>query len=164
MTSASSGFPSLFFAVRLIESAWQSSHLRPADAPCRSPVPARLSQIVDPPSTPAGPCDAISDLKRSRRPISRRLLLLPTLRRFLRLSFRFSLLRHCCPPSLSGWRHRCSAVANRSALHPDYYTGKKITVTPLNFVCKRRDPVPARTPHDASRRAAMLKTFRRCRH
>jgi hypothetical protein len=35
-----------------------------------------------------------------------------------------------------------SAVANRSALHPDYYTGKKITVTPLNFVCKRRRPPP----------------------
>jgi hypothetical protein len=49
--------------LRPIESAWQSSHLRPADAPCRSPVPARLRQIVDPPSTPAGPCDAISDQK-----------------------------------------------------------------------------------------------------
>jgi hypothetical protein len=35
-----------------------------------------------------------------------------------------------------------SAVANRSALHPDYYTGKKITVTPLNFVCKPRGPPP----------------------
>jgi hypothetical protein len=29
-------------------------------------------------------------------------------------------------------------VANRPALQSDYYTGKKITVTPLNFVCKRR--------------------------
>jgi hypothetical protein len=41
---------------------------------------------------------------------------------------------------LSGWRYRCSAVANRSALQSDYYSGKKITVTPLNFVCKRRRP------------------------
>jgi hypothetical protein len=37
-------------------------------------------------------------------------------------------------------RCRFSAVANRSALHSDYYTGKKITVTPLNFVCKCRRP------------------------
>jgi hypothetical protein len=35
-----------------------------------------------------------------------------------------------------------SAVANRSALHPDYYSAKKITVTPLNFVCKCRAPSP----------------------
>src|SRR5262249_9552100 len=52
--------------------------------------------------------------------------------------------RHCCPPSLSGWRHRCSAVANRHALSSDYYSRKKITVTPLNFVCKCRTPLP---PH-----------------
>jgi len=31
-------------------------------------------------------------------------------------------------------------VANRSALHSDYYSRKKITVTQLNFVCKRRRP------------------------
>ena len=36
---------------------------------------------------------------------------------------------------------RCSAVANRSALHPDYYSEKKITVTPLNFVCRRGAPL-----------------------
>src|SRR5271170_7692664 len=42
--------------------------------------------------------------------------------------------------ALSGWRHRCSAVANRSALPSDYYSRKKITVTPLNFVCKCRAP------------------------
>jgi hypothetical protein len=40
--------------------------------------------------------------------------------------------------AMSGWRYRCSAVANRSALSSDYYSRKKITVTPLNFVCKRR--------------------------
>ena len=42
--------------------------------------------------------------------------------------------------ALSGWRHRCSAVANRAALTIDYYSRKKITVTRLNFVCKRRAP------------------------
>jgi hypothetical protein len=75
--------------------------------------------------------------------LRRRLLLLPALclfRRLLCRCLRLSLLRHCCPPSLSGWRHRCSAVANRSALPSDYYSGKKITVTPLNFVCKCRAP------------------------
>jgi hypothetical protein len=36
--------------------------------------------------------------------------------------------------SLSGWRHRCSAVANRRALQSDYYSRKKITVTSLDFV------------------------------
>ena len=60
------------------------------------------------------------------------------LRRLLRRCFRLSLLRHCCPPSLSGWRHRCSAVANRRALPSDYYSRRKIIVTPLNFVCKGR--------------------------
>ena len=29
-------------------------------------------------------------------------------------------------------------IANRSALPSDYYSRKKITVTPLNFVCRRR--------------------------
>ncbi len=42
--------------------------------------------------------------------------------------------------ALSGWRHRCSAVANRAALTIDYYSRKKITVTRLNFVCKPRAP------------------------
>jgi hypothetical protein len=40
--------------------------------------------------------------------------------------------------AMSGWRYRCSAVANRSALPPDYYSEKKITVTHLNFVRNRR--------------------------
>jgi hypothetical protein len=89
----------------------------------------------------------------------RRLLLLPTLRRFLRLSFRFSLLRHCCPPSLSGWRYRYSAVANRSALHPDYYTEKKITVTPLNFLCRRRRPRRSATRDNAIAAMPCAKIF-----
>jgi hypothetical protein len=51
--------------------------------------------------------------------------------------------------ALSGWRYRYSAVANRSALHPDYYSRKKITVTPLEFVRKRAVPPRhvARTAH-----------------
>jgi hypothetical protein len=40
--------------------------------------------------------------------------------------------------AMSGWRYKSSAVANRSALQPDYYSRKKITVTPLHFVCGRR--------------------------
>jgi hypothetical protein len=44
--------------------------------------------------------------------------------------------------ALSGWRHRCSAVANRRALHPDYYKRKKITVTPPNYVRNRRASPP----------------------
>jgi hypothetical protein len=48
---------------------------------------------------------------------------------------------------MSGWRHRCSAVANRHALSSDYYSRKKITVTPLNFVCKcRAEPPPRKHP------------------
>jgi hypothetical protein len=43
--------------------------------------------------------------------------------------------------AMSGWRHRCSAVANRSALQSDYYSRKKITVTPHNFV--RKCPAPS---------------------
>jgi hypothetical protein len=45
--------------------------------------------------------------------------------------------------SLSGWRHRFSAVANRHALTSDYYKRKKIIVTPLNFVCSAPAPAPA---------------------
>jgi hypothetical protein len=38
------------------------------------------------------------------------------------------------------------AVQSRIDVHysSDYYSGKKITVTPLNFVCKRRTPPPPR--------------------
>jgi hypothetical protein len=111
--------------------------LSPADAPCRPLEPARLGQLLIQPSTAAGPCDAIFDKKIEDR-FSRPPLLLLFL--FGGLLFRLSLLRHCCPPSLSGWRHRCSAVANRPALSSDYYSRKKITVTLLNFVCKRASP------------------------
>jgi hypothetical protein len=119
--------------------------------------------IIEAPSTSAGPCDAIFDScdaeDRSRR---RLLLLLPAsglLRRLLRRCLRLSLLRHCCPPSLSGWRHRCSAVANRHALLSDYYSRKKITVTPINFVCRGRAPPPRRKRRAISRKLARGQIF-----
>jgi hypothetical protein len=130
--------PFLLIAVALSELELQSSHPHPAGAPRRPPEPAcrgRLSIHLD-----AGrPCVTQSSTSNAEDRLRHCLLLLPTLRRLLRRRFlRFSLLRHCCPPSLSGWRYRYSAVANRSALHSDYYSGRKITGTPLNFVCKRR--------------------------
>jgi hypothetical protein len=140
---------------RIIRPAFTIVHLRTmgsfthrlADALRHPPEPARLGRYCSP-STSAGPCDAILDTSGAEDRLRRRLLLLPTLR-FLRFRFRFSLLRHCCPPSLSGWRHRCSAVANRRALPPDYYSRKKITVTPLNFVCKC-PPAPLHRIHSGS--------------
>jgi hypothetical protein len=36
--------------------------------------------------------------------------------------------------AMSGWRCKSSAVANRSALQPDYYSRKKLIETPLHFV------------------------------
>jgi hypothetical protein len=93
--------------------------------------------IIDPTATPAGPCGAIFGSYDAEDRQRRRLLLLPTLcllRCLLRRCFRLSLLRHCCPPSLSGWRHRYSAVANRLALASAYTSGEKKTAFPLNFV------------------------------
>jgi hypothetical protein len=37
-----------------------------------------------------------------------------------------------CPPSHKRWRFRNSAVANRHALHSDYYSTMRKTATPLN--------------------------------
>jgi hypothetical protein len=93
-------------------------------------------------STSAGPVRRDPRHMRCRRPLRLCLLLLPTLRRLLRRRFlRFSLLRHCCPPSLSV-DGDIGAVQSRirPALQSDYYSGKKITVTPLNFVCNRPRP------------------------
>jgi len=36
--------------------------------------------------------------------------------------------------AMSGWPCKSSAVANRSALQPDYYSRKKLIETPLDFV------------------------------
>jgi hypothetical protein len=53
---------------------------------------------------------------------------------FLAAAFVFRFFAIAALLSLSGWRHRCSAVANRAALSSDYYSGKKLTVTRFNFV------------------------------
>jgi hypothetical protein len=102
-------------------------------------------QIIDPTATPAGPCNSTFGSCDAEDRQQRHLLLLPALRllrRLLRRCFRLSLLRHCCPPSLSGWRHRYSAVANRRALAPDYTTEAKKTSFSTNFVYRSR-----LTPH-----------------
>ena len=94
-------------------------------------------QIIDPTATPAGPCNATFGSCDTEDRQQRHLLLLPALcllRRLLRRCFRLSLLRHCCPPSLSGWRHRYSAVANRLALPSAYTSTEKKTAFPPNFV------------------------------
>jgi len=82
------------------------------------------------------PCDVTFNVK-AEDGTRRDLLLLPPLRRLLRYLLRFSLLRHCCPPSHDMWRCRNSAVANRRALHPDYTSTTKKTLTPLNRTCTR---------------------------
>jgi hypothetical protein len=106
-------------------------------------------QIIDPTATAAGPCNATFGSCDAENRQQRHLLLLPALcllRRLLRRCFRLSLLRHCCPPSLSGWRHRYSAVANRLALPSAYTSRAKKTSFALNFVyrfrltpCRRAD-------------------------
>ena len=98
-------------------------------------------QIIDPAATNAGPCNAIFGSCDAEDRPRRRLLLLPTLRLLrclLRRCFRLSLLRHCCPPSLSGWRHRYSAVANRLALASAYTSTEKKTAFSPNFVYRFR--------------------------
>ena len=102
-------------------------------------------QIIDPTATSAGPCNATFGSYDAEDRQQRHLLLLPTLRLLrclLRRCFRLSLLRHCCPPSLSGWRHRYSAVANRRALASAYTTETKKTSFPLNFVYRFRFALP----------------------
>ena len=71
--------------------------------------------------------------------LQRQLLLLPTLCRFLRLSFRFSLLRHCCPPSFE-WMAILIVQSRIDSHSSRLLHRKKITVTPLNFVYRRRRP------------------------
>ena len=69
---------------------------------------------------------------------------------FFVFAFAFRFFAIAALLSLSGWRHRYSAVANRPTLHSDYYSREKITVTLLNFVCKCRAPraaaIAGRTP------------------
>jgi hypothetical protein len=56
--------------------------------------------------------------------------------------FAFRFFAICCPPSHDMWRCRNSAVANRRALHPDYTSGMKKTLTPLNGGCTRAPKSP----------------------
>ena len=127
---------------------------------------------------PADRCDAT----RGNLPIAwtRRRLLLPArgfalgllrslLRRGLRL--RFGSLRHNCPPSHKRWRFRNSAVANRHALHSDYYSTMRKTATPLNklwtaeaaaAIAVRASPrSPRATMLPADVRAARARKFHR---
>jgi hypothetical protein len=74
-----------------------------------------------------------------------------------------------CPPSHKRWRFRNSAVANRHALHSDYYSTMRKTATPLNeswtagtspsSPCRPspRSPPAAIVPADA--RAACARKF-----
>ena len=74
-------------------------------------------QIINPTATPAGPCNATFGSCDAEDRQRRELLLLSALRLLrclLRRCFRLSLLRHCCPPSLSGWRH---TVQSRIDVH-----------------------------------------------
>jgi hypothetical protein len=63
--------------------------------------------------------------------------------------------------SLSGWRHRCSAVANRRALPSDYYSRKKITVTSLDFVWSDLLPPPQRAHAAIAGAPPRRRSFRR---
>src|SRR6516165_9702741 len=85
-------------AVALSELELRSPH--PAGAPRRPPEPACRGEPSIHLDT-GRPCVTRSSTLRCRRSVTACLLLLPALRRLLRCRFlRFSLLRHCCPPSL----------------------------------------------------------------
>jgi hypothetical protein len=71
---------------------------------------------------------------------------------FFALAFAFLFFAIAALLALSGWRYQYSAVANRSALHSDYYKRKKITVTPLNFAFRRRAFAALRTTRSTKRR------------
>jgi hypothetical protein len=53
------------------------------------------------------------------------------------------------------------AVQSRIDVHysSDYYSGKKITVTPLNFVCKRGAPPPPRKRLTVFRKISFAQIF-----
>ena len=122
-------------------------------------------QIIDPTATPAGPCNATFGSCDAEDRQQRHLLLLPALcllRRLLRRCFRLSLLRHCCPPSLSGWRHRYSAVANRRALAFAYTTKTKKTSFPLNFVYRLVFALSRCSPDAIDTKTPFVKLSQRC--
>jgi hypothetical protein len=51
-------------------------------------------------------------------------------------------------------------TANRPALPSDYYSRKKITVTPLDFVCNRRRALPRSARNSHSGKTPREKLFR----
>ena len=64
-------------------------------------------------------------------------LALGLLRTLLRRRLRLRFLRHAALLAMMRWRCRNSALANRRALHFDYYSTKEKTATPLKEVCTR---------------------------
>jgi hypothetical protein len=86
-------------AVALSEPELRSSHPHPAGAPRFPPEPARrgIDRLdVGRPRVERSSAHAMP------KTVAAKLLLLPTFCRLLRCRFlRFSLLRHCCPPSVS---------------------------------------------------------------
>jgi hypothetical protein len=114
----------------------RSLHLRPADAPCRAPEPARLgrssirprlwpARVTRSPTHAMPKTDCVEDYFFFRRFVF-----------FFAAAF-FLFFAIAALLAMSGWRSKSSAVANRSALQPDYYSRKKLIETPLHFVCSR---------------------------
>ncbi len=76
-----------------------------------------------------------------------------------------------CPPSHKRWRFRNSAVANRHALHSDYYSTMRKTATPLNewwiaerspsSSCRPSPRAPPATIRPVDARATRARKFRR---
>jgi hypothetical protein len=117
-------------------------------------------------STAAGPCDAIIDIKMPKTENGAGYFFFAAF--FFAVFFTaffaaafvvFRFFAIAALLALSGWRHRCSAVANRAALTIDYYSRKKITVTPLNFVCKPRAPRARRCRGGSADRATLRRTL-----
>ena len=111
----------------------RSLHLRPADAPCRAPEPARLgrssirprlwpARVTRSPTHAMPKTDRVEDYFFFRRFVF-----------FFATAF-FLFFAIAALLAMSGWRCKSSAVANRSALQPDYYSRKKLIETPLHFV------------------------------
>jgi hypothetical protein len=139
----------------------RSSHFRPADAPCRPPEPARLREIVDQPLDVAGSCDAIFSTCDAEDRSGVDYFFFRRLVFFFAATF-FLFFAIAALLAMSGWRLKYSAVANRSALPSDYYSRKKIIVTPLDFVRGRRRP-PPRAMRGAHARAVSWRKISRLR-
>ena len=113
-------------------------NLRPADALCRSPEPACLRRLSilrrqQPARVTKSPTRSVSKTYRGDGYFFfRRLVVFFAV--FFAAAFVFRFFAIAALLSLSGWRHRCSAVANRPTLQPDYYSLRKRPVLPPYFV------------------------------